>query len=169
MKLLHFTLAGRGFVLPISLIREILGRADITPVDRAPEDVVGLLNVRGQIVTVLNPAVMLGVAEAHKVSPGGEYPVIIFKRNQELEERSSLGGGQTGTSDDLYALRVEQIGDVITVIEEDLEAIPSNSSEETSAFFTSIVRSGEKVLPLVHAARLIRGSSEEVEELVSEG
>jgi purine-binding chemotaxis protein CheW len=51
---LSFTLADETYALPLASIHEILKTPPITPVPRAPADVLGIISVRGRITTVLD-------------------------------------------------------------------------------------------------------------------
>ncbi|NOY94540.1 MAG: chemotaxis protein CheW [Deltaproteobacteria bacterium] len=51
---LSFTLADEIYALPLGSIHEILKTPPITHVPRAPEDVLGIISVRGRITTVLD-------------------------------------------------------------------------------------------------------------------
>jgi purine-binding chemotaxis protein CheW len=51
---LAFNLASDIYAAPVSLIREILKPPQITPVPRAPPAIMGIVSVRGQLVTVVN-------------------------------------------------------------------------------------------------------------------
>lgn len=56
---LAFRLSGETYALPLSDIREILTQHVLTPVPRAPKEILGIVSVRGQLVTVLDPRVRL--------------------------------------------------------------------------------------------------------------
>src|SRR5262245_47214072 len=51
---LAFTLAGETYAAPISLVREIVKPPPLTPVPRAPDATMGIVSVRGQLVTVID-------------------------------------------------------------------------------------------------------------------
>lgn len=51
---LAFILADETYALPLSAVREILKLPAVTEVPRAPSDVIGIISVRGRIVTVLD-------------------------------------------------------------------------------------------------------------------
>ncbi|HTN89845.1 chemotaxis protein CheW [Sorangium sp. So ce388] len=51
---LAFTLAGDTYAAPVSLVREILKPPPLTPVPRAPDSTMGIVSVRGQLVTVID-------------------------------------------------------------------------------------------------------------------
>lgn len=51
---LGFRLAAEPFAAPVALIREILKPGVVTPVPRAPREVLGITSVRGLLVTVVD-------------------------------------------------------------------------------------------------------------------
>jgi len=51
---LSFELAGEVYALPLASIHEILKMPPVTGVPRAPDDVLGIISVRGRITTVLD-------------------------------------------------------------------------------------------------------------------
>ncbi|APR80977.1 Positive regulator of CheA protein activity [Minicystis rosea] len=61
---LGFVLAGDVYAAPVGLVREILKPPPLTPVPRAPHATLGIVSVRGQLVTVIDLRRRLRVAEA---------------------------------------------------------------------------------------------------------
>lgn len=53
-KILVFALSGLRCALPLTDIERILHSVEITPVPKAPEIVMGLVNVQGRVIPVLN-------------------------------------------------------------------------------------------------------------------
>lgn len=53
-KLLIFTLADLRCALPLAGIEQILRAVEISPLPKAPEIVLGLINVQGRLIPVLN-------------------------------------------------------------------------------------------------------------------
>jgi len=53
-QVVTFSLAGEEFGIPILEVREIIRMADITPVPKAPDFVEGVINLRGQIIPVVD-------------------------------------------------------------------------------------------------------------------
>jgi len=103
-----FRLGDRLFGLDLMVIREINRILDITPVPHAREYIRGFINLRGQIVTILDLAVRLGLPPQ---DIGEESHNIILKTNAELA--SARLGGQHATSTDLVGFLVDAIGDVV--------------------------------------------------------
>src|SRR5262245_43053181 len=61
---LGFVLANDVYAAPVALIREILKPPPLTAIPRAPATVLGIVSVRGQLVTVLDLRRRLRLAEA---------------------------------------------------------------------------------------------------------
>ena len=49
-----FFLDGQRFALPCSIVKRITNIVEITPLPNAPSDILGIINIHGQIVLVLN-------------------------------------------------------------------------------------------------------------------
>lgn len=63
-KYLTFTLGAEEFGLQILKVREIIGYMDITAVPRAPHDVRGVINLRGQVVPIVDMRARFGMEPA---------------------------------------------------------------------------------------------------------
>lgn len=59
-RVLEFTLAGEQYCLDIEYIEEIVKEETITRVPNTPDFVEGVVDLRGQITTLLNPKVAIG-------------------------------------------------------------------------------------------------------------
>jgi purine-binding chemotaxis protein CheW len=64
VEYVSFALAGEAYAVPIARIAEILKPLPITPVPRAPHVVIGVMTVRGRLVTVLDLRRRLRLREA---------------------------------------------------------------------------------------------------------
>ena len=56
LQLVVFRLADEEFALDISQVREIIRMQEVTPMPKAPDFITGVLNLRGQIVAVMDLA-----------------------------------------------------------------------------------------------------------------
>lgn len=84
-KLLIFTLSGISCALPLAEIERILRAVEISPVPRAPEVVMGLVNIQGQIIPVLDlrkvlhlPDAEVGLNDQFIVARAKSRPVAIL-------------------------------------------------------------------------------------------
>jgi purine-binding chemotaxis protein CheW len=62
-EFLAFVLSGDVYAAPVALVREILKPPPLTPVPRAPHAILGIVSVRGQLVTVIDLRRRLRLAE----------------------------------------------------------------------------------------------------------
>lgn len=75
-----FALGGASFGVDARLVQEVVKVGDLTPVHDAPPEVVGIRNLRGRIVTVVDLAVHLGLGT---ITPGPENRLLIMERQGE--------------------------------------------------------------------------------------
>ncbi|HEX9100925.1 MAG TPA: chemotaxis protein CheW, partial [Polyangia bacterium] len=61
MKLLCFHVAGQDFGVPIGAVKETIGERPLTRLFLVPPFVAGLINLRGEVVAVLDLATLLGL------------------------------------------------------------------------------------------------------------
>ena len=155
-----FLIGDNLFGIDIRVIREINHNIGITPVDRAPRHVLGLLNLRGQIVTVLDAGVRMGIRQS--VAENDSYRCIVLKTSDELAAARLEDDSMEETSRDLVALYVDKIGDMVTIEEKDLEPPPANIGEVEGRFIKGVAKS-ENALMIVLKARELLAMEEEIE------
>lgn len=99
-----FRLDGHLFGIEVTAVQEVMRYQEMTAVPLAPEDVRGLINLRGQIVTALDLRSRLGMAPLD----GERLPMNVVVRAQ----------------DGPVSLLVDEIGDVLEVEESTFEDPP---------------------------------------------
>ena len=60
--------AGEQYAMPVERVVEVVPYAGVTPVPGAPDAVLGLHNLRGEILTVIDPAPALGLRDRGRPS-----------------------------------------------------------------------------------------------------
>lgn len=108
-----FTLDDRLYGVDALQVQEIVRTRMTTPVPLAADAVVGLMNLRGQIVTVLDVRSRLGM------EPRQEPPSAIVV---------------VQTADGAIGLSVDEIGDVVDVNDSQVEPPPDTFRGEAKAF-----------------------------------
>ncbi|MBN2022135.1 MAG: purine-binding chemotaxis protein CheW [Pirellulales bacterium] len=101
-------------------VEEINRHVTLTPVPHAPECVRGVINLRGEVVTVMDLRTILGL-------PRGE--VTATTRNVVVNSR----GEQIG-------LLVDRIADVVKAQGDNIEAPPANVGGVQGRFFKGVVK-----------------------------
>ncbi len=131
------------FGINILTVREIIRNVEFTPVERSPESVRGLLNLRGQIITVLDlgPALGLPLREI-----GPDSRCVIIKTADEVASMIEQGLLTEEMSGEAVGLVVDDISDVVQVCEDDLEAPPANSHGIDCKHLRGVVKLDAKLL-----------------------
>jgi len=104
IQLVIFFLAGEEFGIETSQVREIIRMQDITPMPRAPEFIEGVINLRGQIIAVMDLVKKFGI-EKNKKTNRARIVIAEFEDN-------SIG------------LIVDAVPEVIRISEKDIDPTP---------------------------------------------
>lgn len=137
------TLGEYLFGIDVSLIREVNRSVDMTPVALAPEMIRGLMNLRGQIITVIDPGVCLGF-QVSKIENTSRCVVL-----KTIEEGSSL------SIHDILGILVDNVGDIIPVEDTDLQPPPPNLSELNSQYIQYVVKLDQDLLIILDMAKVL--------------
>jgi len=119
--------------IDILRVREINRVLDITPVQHAQPYMRGLINLRGQIVTIFDLGVRLGLGP------------------RKLTERSH----NIILKPDTVGLLADSIGDVVETREEDIEPPPANAGEIEGKFIEGVLKLETDLLVILSAGKLL--------------
>ncbi len=147
-----FFLGNDYFGIDVLLVREINQNMVVTEVDPSPVYIVGLMNLRGQIVTVADLKVKLGIEDKAGVS--GEN-CIVLKTDEELDRLRDKGFGVSKTAKDIVGLMVDRIGDMVTVHEDEMESAPANVNGVDSRYIRGIVKLDGKLLVVLNVQTVL--------------
>lgn len=132
-----FYIGNARFGIDILMVREINRHLEITPAERAPEFVRGLLNLRGQVVTVIDLGVRLGLGP-RVITP--ESRCLVLKTSSDLAVHQKAGRLDDDTSNDVIGFLIDRVGDMVTVGEKDLEPAPANISGVDGQFLLAVAK-----------------------------
>jgi purine-binding chemotaxis protein CheW len=140
---LTFFLGEEEYALPVAQVREILKPPPIAEVPRAPAHVLGVLMVRGEVVTVFDPRSRLGLP---RVAPGRYARVLVC-----------------GDRGDPCGLLVDAVSQVVRLPVSAIEALPAGVGVASSGAISAIGREHGRLFILLDlAAMLGDGAMEEV-------
>lgn len=144
---------GYSLCIPIAAVQEIHRIREITPVQRSPKYVSGLLNLRGHVVTMID----LGVRMGMRLRSGlGRKQNIVLKRAADLQRAGLTGpADDSEAQDEVLGLAVDAVGDVIEVDDAAIENVPANVDEGHFEFLKGVVRLEEQVYSIVNVGRVI--------------
>lgn len=121
VDVVEFEFSGERYALDIALAREIVEMVPITPVPRAPLHIAGIINLRGEITTVLNLSTILGIPQGEKK----EHQKIIILVPE------AAGGSNVG-------IIVDDVLSVMQVAEADVEKMDESLARD--AYVKGIIK-----------------------------
>ena len=147
-----FYLGDSIFGIDVLLVREINKNFEITEVTPCPDFLLGLMNLRGQIVTVIDLGIKVGL---HKREITPESCCIVLKTSKELETYfQDLEVKQLRTRDTV-GLLVDQIGDMISVDDKLIEPPPANLNGVDNKFLHGIIKLDQQLMTTLHVDTLL--------------
>lgn len=121
--------------MDILKVQEINKLLEMTKVPQAPEYVMGIINLRGQIVTVIDLGKKLGLAETE---------LSENSRNIIVNSKSEHVG-----------LMVSSISDVVEAEWEKLEKPPANIGGVQGVFFKGVYKTKDSLIGVLDADRVL--------------
>lgn len=146
IQLVVFRLAGEEFGLDIAQVREIIRMQGITPMPQAPEFIEGVINLRGQIIGVMDLAKRFGLKSQTKTEKS-RIVVVEIKENT-------------------VGLIVDEVPEVLRISEGQIDPTPSViESQVHSEFIRGVGKLEDRLLILLAAEKIL---SQEEAKRVSE-
>lgn len=156
MQFVTFYIKDILYGVSILAVREISRLHDITQVQDANKRIDGLINLRGQIIPVLNLGTCLNDTP---LSHCEDSRLVILKTDKELSSEAAKLG--ISTCKDNMALLVEKIGDVVEAVETEVEPAPAHTTHE---YITGVIKLKKELLTLLSTEWLSNvEKSEEIE------
>lgn len=129
-KWITFLISGELYCVSALVVKEVLRYSDITPVPHAPYFVLGLINLRGNVVTVIDGRRRLSVKEE---------PVTTDSRIVIIE-----------TDDCTVGVLVDQVREVINIDKTSIDQAPSFGDDRSSEFIQSVYHHNSELLILLN-------------------
>ncbi|MCG8312867.1 MAG: chemotaxis protein CheW [Pseudomonadales bacterium] len=130
-----FKLADELYGVNVMQIREVLRYTEITPVPGAPYYVLGIINLRGNVVTVIDTRKRFGL-------PPGEIDnnsrIVIVEVDAQV-----------------IGMLVDSVAEVTYLRQSEIELTPSVGNEETSKFISGVCNKNNELLILIELERMI--------------
>jgi purine-binding chemotaxis protein CheW len=124
------------FGMDILKVQEINKILDMTAVPQAPEYVKGILNLRGQIVTIIDLGIKLGLSGI-EIGPDTRN-IIVNSKNEYI------------------GLIVDRIGDVERTSEDKIEPPPANINGITAQFFEGVYKKENSLVGILNVEKVLK-------------
>jgi len=116
-------------------VQEVLRITDIAPVPGAPNYVIGIINLRGNVVTVIDTRMRFGLPT--KEMDDSTRIVIIEAENQTV------------------GIVVDSVSEVVDIYANEIETAPNVGNDETARYIEGVVSRNEELLILVDLNKLL--------------
>ena len=141
-KYLTFALANEEYGLEILKVREIIGYMEITAVPQTPHHVKGVINLRGQVIPVIDLRAKFGM-ETTAVTE--ETCIIVVEINQTGRNFST-------------GIVVDHVQEVLDINGQDIEEAPQFGASVDTAFILGMGKIGDTVKILLDIDRVLAGT-----------
>jgi len=141
-KYLTFDLADEEYGVEILRVREIIGMMEITPVPKTPDFVLGVINLRGKVIPVVDLRLKFGLPYKE---PDDRTCVIVV---EVANEGTTLQMG----------IVVDRVNEVADVKAADVEPTPSFGVSLDTAFILGMAKVGDKVKILLDIDKVLTAS-----------
>jgi purine-binding chemotaxis protein CheW len=145
VKLLCFHVAGQDFGVPIAAVKETIPERPLTRLFLVPPFVAGLINLRGEVVAVLDLATLLGLPRA---CDGGRHA----PKNIVILRASLLGGtreARHAANRPAAGLYVDGLDGVRDLDDDEVHAPPATLAAEPAGYLDGVATTGQPPRPLL--------------------
>jgi purine-binding chemotaxis protein CheW len=141
-----FRLERSLFGIDVLLVDEINRQLDMVPVAGAPDFVRGLINLRGQIVSVIDLGTKLGL-EPRTINRLSRC--VVLKTTRMITHLKEEGLVTDTTCSDIVGLLVDRVEDMVIVDDTQIDPPPANVGQVAGEFISGVVqRSGDLLIIL---------------------
>ncbi|BDA82703.1 chemotaxis protein CheW [Aureimonas sp. SA4125] len=128
-ELIAFRIGEQEFCVDIIAVREIRGFAAATPLPHAPNFVVGVINLRGTVLPIVDLAARLGFGPTQ---PTARSVVIVVRIDRQL-----------------VGLLVDAVSDILTVTDDLLQPTPDIASELARTFVRGVMAFEGRMISMI--------------------
>jgi purine-binding chemotaxis protein CheW len=137
-----FCLGDETYGIMVMQVQEVLRIPDIAPVPGAADYVVGIINLRGNVVTVIDTRHRFGLPP------------------KELDDASRIVVTEVGSQ--IIGILVDSVAEVIELKSSEIESAPNVGNDESSNYIQGVSSQNGKLLILVDLNKFL-----DIEELAS--
>ena len=138
-----FQLDEETYGINVMQVQEVLRYTEIAPVPGAPDYVLGIINLRGNVVTVIDTRTRFGLP-AHEVTD--QTRIVIIEAEQQV-----------------IGILVDSVAEVVYLRTSQIDSAPNVGTEESAKFIQGVSNRDGELLILVDLNKLL--SDDEWDEL----
>ena len=140
-----FHLENEKYGIKVMQVQEVLRMTEIAPVPGAPHYVLGIINLRGNVVTVVDTRRRFGLPDAEA---DDETRIVIIEADNNV-----------------VGILVDSVAEVVDLKISEIETAPNVGNDESSKYIQGVSSRDDELLILVDVNKLL--SDEEWQEVAS--
>ena len=130
-----FRLENESYGINVMQVQEVLRHTEIAPVPGAPPYVLGIINLRGNVVTVIDTRSRFALPDAETTD---QTRIVI------IEAESQVVG-----------ILVDAVAEVVYLRQSEIETTPNVGNEESAKFIQGVCHKNDELLILVDLEKLM--------------
>jgi purine-binding chemotaxis protein CheW len=138
-----FRLADEIYGINVMQVQEVLRMTEIAPVPGAPGCVLGIINLRGNVVTVVDARELFGLVRNDSTD---QTRIMIVEINKLI-----------------VGLLVDSVAEVINIQNSEIDSAPSIGNDENSRYIQGVYSKNGEILILVDLNRLMTADAQFVQ------
>ena len=141
-----FRLDNEKYGIRVMQVQEVLRMTEIAPVPGAPDFVLGIINLRGNVVTVIDSRKRFGLSEAEA---DDSTRIVIIEADNHV-----------------VGILVDSVAEVVDLRTSEIDAAPNVGNDDSSKYIQGVSSKDKELLILVDVNKLLSDDEwEEVEAL----
>jgi len=134
-RFLEFSLGEEDYAIPLLSVREVISVPETTPIPKAPPHFLGIMNLRGQVISVVDLRQKLNIKP--KEEDLEESVVIVDIQGMNL------------------GIVVDSINKVLAVSLEDVSDVPEIESQVNAEYIEGVYRKEDSLTVLLDVAKVL--------------
>jgi len=143
-----------NFGIDVAFVREVNRNVEISPVALAPDFTAGLMNLRGQIITIIDPGVKLSLS---KRQFSKKSYCVILKTSSEITNKKLLR-----SFNETIGLLIDTVGDIVIVDDSEIDPLPPNINQIDSEYINGVVRLENSLLIILAIDKILENNNREI-------
>ncbi len=130
-----FRLDNETYGINVMQVQEVLRYSEIAPVPGAPPYVLGIINLRGNVVTVIDTRLRFGLSQTET---SDQTRIVIIE-----------------TENQVVGILVDAVAEVVYLRQSEIETTPNVGNDETAKFIQGVCHKNDELLILVDLEKMM--------------
>lgn len=130
-----FRLDNESYGINVMQVQEVLRHSEIAPVPGAPSYVLGIINLRGNVVTVIDTRQRFGLASTPVTD---QTRIVIIEADRQV-----------------IGILVDSVAEVVYLRQSEIETAPNVGTDESAKFIQGVSNKNDELLILVDLEKMM--------------